>query len=141
MGPLHGMYGSVEAELEVERTIKRAELTAFLCLLRKVSGPIKDHVDNKGIIDGLRKGEKVCIMSSAGHADLWIKNWEELHELEKRGIPVEVEHVKAHRTKKEKEKMKKLKGSSPKAMRRVMTWQKQEQCWTKELWQKREQKF
>ena len=33
MGPLHGMYGSVEAEVEVQRTIKRAELTAFLCHL------------------------------------------------------------------------------------------------------------
>ena len=32
--------------------------------------------------------------------------WEELHELvKKRGILVEVAHVKAHRTKKEKEKM------------------------------------
>ena len=58
MVPLHGMYGSVEAECEVQRTIKRAELTAFLCLLRKVSGPIKVHVDNKGTIDWLRKGEK-----------------------------------------------------------------------------------
>ena len=33
---------------EVQRTIKRAELTAFLCLLRKGCGPIKIHVDNKG---------------------------------------------------------------------------------------------
>ena len=33
------------------------------------------------------------------------KIWEELHELAKRGILVEVQHVKAHRTKKEKEKM------------------------------------
>ena len=55
MGPLHGMYGSMEAEFEVQRTIKRAELTAFLCLLSKVCGPIKIHVDNKGIIDGLRR--------------------------------------------------------------------------------------
>ena len=31
LGLLHGMYGSVEAEIEVQRTIKRAELTAFLC--------------------------------------------------------------------------------------------------------------
>ena len=54
MGPLHGMCGSMEAEYEVLRTIKRAELTAFLCLLWKVIGPIKVHVDNKGIIDGLR---------------------------------------------------------------------------------------
>ena len=48
-----------EAELEIQRTIKRAELTAFLCLLRKVIGPIKVHVDNQGIVDGLRKGERV----------------------------------------------------------------------------------
>ena len=50
LGPLHGMYGSMEAEYEVQRTIKRAELTAFLCLLRKVCGPTKVHVDNKGMI-------------------------------------------------------------------------------------------
>ena len=31
LGPLHGMYGSMEAEYEVQRTIKRAEFTAFLC--------------------------------------------------------------------------------------------------------------
>ena len=35
MEPLHGMYGSVETQLEVQRTIKRAELTAFLCFFTK----------------------------------------------------------------------------------------------------------
>ena len=40
--------------------------------------------------------------------DLWRKTWEELHELVKRGILVEVAHVKTHRTKKEKEKMTKI---------------------------------
>ena len=54
MEPLYGMCGSMEAECELQRTIKRAELTAFLQLLKKVIGPIKVHVDNKGIIDGLR---------------------------------------------------------------------------------------
>ena len=39
LGPLQGMYGSME--LEVQRTVKRAELTDFLCLLKKVIGPIK----------------------------------------------------------------------------------------------------
>ena len=58
-GPLHGMYGSMEAELEVQRTIKSAELTAFVCLLKRVIGPIKVHVDNNGIIDGLRRGERM----------------------------------------------------------------------------------
>ena len=75
MVPLRGMYGSMEAELEVQRTIKRAELTAFLCLLRKVCGPIKIHVDNKGIIDGLPKGEKECLKERAGDADLWINKF------------------------------------------------------------------
>ena len=64
MRPLHGMYGSMEAELEVQRTIKRAELTAVLCLLKKVIGPIKVHVDSKGIIDALRKGERVYCAKS-----------------------------------------------------------------------------
>ena len=62
-------------------TIKRAELTAFLCLLRKVIGPTKVHVDNKGTIDGLRKGEKECIKPRAVDADLWMKIWEKLHGL------------------------------------------------------------
>ena len=35
MRPLQGSCGSTEAEFEVQRTIKRAELTAFLCLLKK----------------------------------------------------------------------------------------------------------
>ena len=38
-------------------------------LLRKVCGPIKVNVDNKGTIDGLRKGEKECIKPRAGDAD------------------------------------------------------------------------
>ena len=46
----------MEAEFEVQRTIKREEMTAFLCFLRKVCGPIKVHVDNKGTIDGLQRG-------------------------------------------------------------------------------------
>ena len=63
VGPLYGMYGSMEAEIEVQRTIKMAELTAFLCFLRKV---IKVHMGNKGIIGGLRKGEKECVKPRLG---------------------------------------------------------------------------
>ena len=47
------MYGSMEAELEVQRSINRAELTTFFCLLKKVIAPIKVLVDNKGVVDGL----------------------------------------------------------------------------------------
>ena len=74
LGPLHWMSGSMEAGYEVQRTIKRAVLTAFLCFLRKVCGLMKVHVGNKGIIDGLRKGEKECITPGAGGADLRLKN-------------------------------------------------------------------
>ena len=105
VAPLHGMYGSTEAELEVQRTVKRAELTAFLCLLKKVLGLIKVHVDKKGIIDGLRRGERKCIDPKAGDADLWIKIWEELHLLVSKEISVEVEQEKAHRTKNDKKEM------------------------------------
>ena len=58
LGPLHGMNGSMDAELEVQRTIKIAELTVFLCLVKKVIGPIKVHVDKKGSNDGLWRGER-----------------------------------------------------------------------------------
>ena len=71
----------MKAELEVQRTIKRAEPMAFLCLLKKVIGSIKVHVDNKGIIDGLWRGERKCINPNAGDVDLWIEIWEELHSL------------------------------------------------------------
>ena len=69
MEPLHGMCGSMEAELEVQRTIKRSELTAFSCLPRRVIEPARVHVDNKGSIDGLRRGESKCIKPRAGDAD------------------------------------------------------------------------
>ena len=38
MGPMNGMYGTFDAQLGVQRTIKRAELTAFLSLLRNAVG-------------------------------------------------------------------------------------------------------
>ena len=60
------------------------------------------HVDNKGKIDGLWRGERKYIDPKAGNADLWIKKWEELNLLTSKEILVKVEHVKAHRTKNDK---------------------------------------
>ena len=94
MERLCGMYGSMEPEFEVQRTIKRA---AFLCQQKRVIGPVRVHVDNKGIIDGLQRGESKRKKPRAGD-----------HDLTERGILVDVERVKAHRTKKEKEKMTQL---------------------------------
>ena len=52
LGPVQGMFGKLDAELEVERTIKSAELTFLVCLLCKAFGPNTDHVDNRGIMMG-----------------------------------------------------------------------------------------
>ena len=51
---MHEMYGTLDAALEVQRTIKKAELTCFPHLLSRIVGPTTAHVDNKGIIDVLR---------------------------------------------------------------------------------------
>ena len=85
--------------------------------------------------------ERGCIKPRDGAADLWIEIWEEMHSLAARGMTVKVDHFKAHRTKKEKKEMSHLRSLSLKAKRRRMTWQKQEQCWTKGLWRKQEQRL
>ena len=59
------------------------------------------HVDNKRIVDGLWKGENICVDPKEGDADLWITIWAEFQLLASREISEEVEHV-MHRTKKDK---------------------------------------
>ena len=68
MGPMHGMHGTLDAELEVR-------LTAILCFLRKAIGSPMMHVDNKGISDGLWRGELQCSGPRAKDADVWILMW------------------------------------------------------------------
>ena len=49
------------AELEVQRTIKRAELWAFTMALSELVGPSTIHAESIGILDGLWRGEEGCI--------------------------------------------------------------------------------
>ena len=44
---MHGMCGTFDADLHVQRTIKREELTAILCFLGWIGGPTTAHADNK----------------------------------------------------------------------------------------------
>ena len=74
MGPLCGMYGTMEAECEVQHTIKRAELTTLLCFLKKVIGPIKVHVDNKGTSDGLQKRRGRVYQAKSGRCRFMDQN-------------------------------------------------------------------
>ena len=55
--------------------------------------------------DGMWRGEMKCIGPRARNADLWILIWEEQHRVHQEGILVEVEHVKAHRSKEEIQQM------------------------------------
>ena len=87
-GPMHGRYGTLDAEFEVQRTMGRAEFTAFLCLFRKVIGPTMVRVDSRGIFDGLWRGQVLCIGQKAKDADLWILIWEDVHRVNQEGIPV-----------------------------------------------------
>ena len=73
----------------------------FHYFLKKVIGSINVCVGNKGVLDGLWRGERKCIDPNTGDADLWIEIWEELHSLAAGEIQVEVEHVKAKCTKKD----------------------------------------
>ena len=59
-------------------------------------------VDNKGVVDGLWRGERECITPKAGDADLW------MNRLAVRDVAIEVEHVKPHLTNKEKQCMSRL---------------------------------
>ena len=66
---------------------------------------VGDHLDIKGIIDGLWRGEMKCIGPKAKDADLWILIWEEMRRIHPAGTLLEVEHVTAHRSKKEEQEM------------------------------------
>ena len=46
-----------------------------------------------------------CIGSKAKDADLWISIWEEVRRIRPEGMLLEVEHVRTHRTKKERQEM------------------------------------
>ena len=136
---MHGMYGTPDAELEVQRANKRAELTAFLCLFRKAIGLTMVHVDNKGIIDGLWSGEMRCAGPRAKDADLWIMIWEELHR---------VAFKKAHWWRSSTSKHTVLREGSAatvalsnkfitlKAVRMQMISQKGGRVWTEEMWRR-----
>ena len=130
LGPLRWMCGSMDAELEFQRTIKRAELTAFLCVLKKGDWTHKSACRQQKNIHGLWRGETKYINPKAVDADLWIPIWEELHLLVSKEISVEVERVKAHRREKDNF-CRPLRSLSPMALRKRMSRQRQERCWTK----------
>ena len=79
--PSHRVCDSMETECEIQRTIKKTERTTFLCLLKKACGPSRTICTTRAQLMG--KSERECVKSRVGDACLWIKIWEQLHELKK----------------------------------------------------------
>ena len=95
---------NVERRLEVF-TRNHIALRERRQLEKKATGPTMILVDIQGIIDGLWRGEIECIGPKAKDAHLWVSVQEELHRVHQEGILVEVEHIKAHRSEKEKQRI------------------------------------
>ena len=87
LGPLHGMCGSMEAELQVQRTIKRAELAAFLCILKN-----QGACRQQRILTGYgEERENASIRKLAMSLTCGSKFWGGLHLRMSKEILVEVE--------------------------------------------------
>ena len=121
MGTVHAMCGSLSAEIEVQRSTKRAELTAFFRFLKGNSGPTTAHVC-KGIMDGLWRREMKCIGQRAkdrlvdldlGRVALTVNAFWWKPSTSKRIAP-----------RRKVSKCLSLKSSSSKAMRRQTSWQR-----------------
>ena len=69
MGPMRGMYGTMDAEVEVHRTIKRAE--------QRLSSASSGKLSVLWWCTLTRK-ESLMVCGRAKDADLWILMWEEL---------------------------------------------------------------
>ena len=104
--PWLAIYGSILAELEVQRTIKSAEIWAFTMALAEPVGTSTIHTGNLGTWDGLRRGEEGCIGPKQKDADSWIFcRGELLMDCVKKNSDLDVKHVRAHRTGKEQKAM------------------------------------
>ena len=57
--PMRGMSGALDAEVEVQRTLKEGRGGGLLVSLHKDCRSAA-HVDNKGIIVALRRDERKC---------------------------------------------------------------------------------
>ena len=95
----------LDAEREVHRAIKRAELTACFCPSEVLSGVITAHVDHKGVMGGLWKGKiEVHWPESKGRRSVGLIG-EEVRRMHRQETLLEVEHFKAHRSNTEKQEL------------------------------------
>ncbi|CAK0829303.1 unnamed protein product [Prorocentrum cordatum] len=95
--PTIQLWGPLSCQYSVQKTVKRAEMWAFLKVLEVVMPPCRIHTDHQGIIDGLARGARWCLSWKRPHADLWRRIWHKVVEV---GLDRScVGHVTAHRSK------------------------------------------
>ncbi|CAK0816522.1 unnamed protein product, partial [Prorocentrum cordatum] len=96
-GPTVQVWGPQPCTLPVQRKVKRAETRAFLKVLENALPPFRIYTGHKGIIGGLKKGERWCASWKRPHADLRRRIW---HKVKDADLGVSsVCRVKAHRAK------------------------------------------
>ena len=121
MEPLLGMYGSVEAECEVQRTKGVADGLPMSSLKSDLASKGPCLTTRELLMDYGEENQ-----AKSGRCRFVDENLGRITWSGRKGILVEVEH------KKRKRKICRiLRSSSPKAVRRLMSWQKKEHCWMK----------
>ena len=73
LGPMREYFGPIEAGIQVQRTINRADMTALCVALTRLCAPAAIHTDHMCILSGVHRGEKKCIGPKSKEADLRIK--------------------------------------------------------------------
>ncbi|CAK0832156.1 unnamed protein product [Prorocentrum cordatum] len=94
--PTVQLWGPLPCLFKEQKTVKRAEMWAFLKTLETVLPPCRIFTDHQGILDGIRRGPRWCFSWGRPHADVWRRIW---HKIADVGLEPEwVMHVKAHRS-------------------------------------------
>ena len=68
-------WGTMPADLPVQKRILRAELWAILQALRHSQPPLQVHTDCAIVLQLLKKGRRVCTAARTKHADVWRLIW------------------------------------------------------------------
>ena len=97
-GDIATLSSPLEAELPVQKTIKRAEMMAVWHVLKRCVPPVTIWTDHKPIVDGILKGRAWCTAADRAHADVWRRIWDALEDVGLGSDGATIRHTKAHRT-------------------------------------------
>ena len=137
MGPMHGMYGTLDADLEEQRAHHQEGRVDSLPFVSPegLSVPPRLMWTAKGIIDGLWREEVSCISPKAKDADMWVLIWEEVRRLHQEGT-FQKSSMSRHIAPRRSKIWSCSNGLSLKAMRKWMRWLKMVPCWTEARWRR-----